>query len=309
MKVFITGVSGFVGSHLARRLQGDGTEVVGYDLAASDGPIRVETGDIRDGDRLLSLLRDVRPDVIFHLAAVASVREASRLPDEAFGINFEGTRQVLRAARECGADPEVMVITSGEIYGNQEGSRKETDPLLPRNAYSLSKAAADLLALQQHFEHGIRAVRLRPFNHTGCGQALGFVSSDFARRIARAEAGIGPPSITVGNLDPVRDFLAVEDVVEAYRLAPGRLQAGEAYNVASGRGRTIREILDILLGEASREISVEPDPRWQRPGDVPYLVGDASRFEAATGWNPAHSLEDALRGLLDEWRGRVVPRG
>jgi GDP-4-dehydro-6-deoxy-D-mannose reductase len=309
MRAFITGISGFVGSHLARRLLEDGAEVVGYDLVRSAGAFRVETGDIRDGDRLVSLLRDVRPDVVYHLAAVASVREASHLPDEAFAINFQGTLQVLRAARESGADPEVMVVTSGEIYGKQEGSRKETDPLLPRNAYSLSKAAADLLALQQHFEHGIRAVRLRPFNHTGTGQALGFVSSDFARRIALAEAGIEPPSITVGNLDPVRDFLAVEDVVEAYRLAPGRVRAGGAYNIASGRGRTIREILDILLGEASRKIAVVPDPRWQRPGDVPHLVGDASKFREAAGWKPVHSLEEALRGLLDEWRGRVATQG
>ena len=317
MKAFITGIAGFAGSHLAERLLDEGAEVAGLvlpsekavNLAGFEDRLRLERGDVRDRAALTSLFREIRPDVIYHLAAIASVREARGLGDEAFSINFGGTGSVCGAALDCGVDPEVFVISSGEIYGDQPGPIPETAPLRPPNAYGVSKAAADLLALQQYLEFGLRAIRLRPFNHTGIRQAPSFVCSDFARQIAKIEVGAGPPVLSVGNLDVVKDFLSVKDVAGAYSLAPGRLKPGEAYNIASGRGRTIRELLDHLLGLSKVEIEVRTASGRLRTGDVAKLVGDSSRFRAATGWTPAHPLEEAISALLEEWRRRVSSPG
>ena len=313
MKAFITGIAGFAGSHLVDRLLRDGTEVSG--LLQTDGPtanlsrskdhLRLESGDIRDREGLTSLLKSIRPDVIYHLAALASARQASGAPEEAFAANFIGTWSLCRAAVDSGIDPEVFVISTGEIYGDQEGPIKESAPLRPANSYAISKAAADLAALQHHLEFGLRAIRLRPFNHTGSRQAPIYVCSDFAQQIAKIESGQSPPVLKVGNLEVIRDFLSVEDVVEGYRLAPGRLQPGEPYNIASGQGRKIRELLDILVGLSKVPIQVRTETARLRTGEARGLVGDASRFRDATGWKPAHPLEEALATLLEEWRSRI----
>ncbi|MCZ6603126.1 MAG: GDP-mannose 4,6-dehydratase [Planctomycetota bacterium] len=316
MKAFLTGIDGFAGSHLADRLVEDGEEVSGLVVpVVGEGPrerlsriidrIRLEPGDIRDQKLLAALFREIKPDVVYHLAAVASVQEASGAPDEAFSVNFHGTASICGALLDSGVDAEVFVITSGEVYGDQPGPHRETAPLRPANPYSVSKAAADLLAFQQFYQRGLRTVRLRPFNHVGPRQDPSFVCSDFARQIAEIEAGRRPPAISVGNLDSVRDFLSVRDVVEAYRLAPGRLEHGEAYNVASGTGRTIAEILELLLGMTEVKIEVKQESSRRRRGDVPEMVGDATRFQEATGWVPSHPLEEAIAALLKEWRTRM----
>lgn len=313
MKAFITGIAGFAGSHLAEGLLRDGTEVSGLALASQeitnlsgfeDG-IRLTLGDVRDREALAALFKEIRPDAIYHLAAIASVPEARRSPEETFSVNINGTACLLGAVQDSGISGEVFIVTSSEIYGSQPGPVAETAPLRPANLYSVSKAGADLLAFQHFFEFGLPVVRFRPFNHTGPRQAPNYVCSDFARQIARIEAGMAEPVISVGNLDVVRDFLSVEDVTAAYRLARGRLKPGEAYNVASGEGRRIGDLLDLLLGMTDSSIEVRPRLQRRRTGDVESLVGDASRLREATGWAPAHPLEGAMAALLQEWRVRI----
>jgi GDP-4-dehydro-6-deoxy-D-mannose reductase len=182
----------------------------------------------------------------------------------------------------------------------------EQNPLRPLSPYAVSKVAQDFLGYQYFMSYGLRAVRTRGFNHEGPRRGEVFVMSNFAKQIASIEAGLHEPVMRVGNLDAVRDFTDVRDMVRAYWLAAERGAPGEVYNIASGRGITIREMLDRLLAMSTVEVRVETDPERLRPSDVEVLLGDASKFRAATGWEPVIPLERTLADSLDYWRGRLA---
>jgi GDP-4-dehydro-6-deoxy-D-mannose reductase len=292
MQVFITGVAGFVGRRLQARLQTVGARVIGTDLEL----------DVADADRVADAVSAARPDAIVHLAAISFLPEAQANPRAVYRVNFLGAHSILEAARRISPGVRVLLVGSGHVYGAAGPGAPafdERSPLRPDSPYAWSKAAADLLG-GGYADRGVDVVRVRPFNHTGRGRPERFVESSFARQIAEIEAGLRPPRIAVGNLDAVRDFLDVEDVVDAYvRLLDPEVPGGP-YNVASGRGISVRELLDALLAHTSirPEVKIDQD-RW-RPADT--SVGSSGRLAEATGWAPTIPLRETLRCLLDGWR-------
>ena len=296
MRVWITGGAGFVGQRLARRLVADGIEVEGAD----------EEVDVTSPGLVRALLAQRQPDAIAHLAGITFVPAADRDPLTTWRVNYAGTRIVLESARLEVPRARVLVVSSGVVYGTaQTGSEPfdEDSPLRPVGPYAASKAAADLLAAS-HAAAGLDVARVRPFNHTGPGRPADFVESSFARQLAAMERGDVDPVLRVGNLESTRDFLHVDDVVDAYArlLAPGAPQG--VFNVASGRATRVQELLDALLAHAKLRPTIERDPTLFRPTDS--NVGSAAKLAEATGWTARTPLEETLAQLLDDWRERLA---
>jgi len=295
MQVFVTGVAGFVGQRLEARLQAEGARVIGTDLEL----------DVADAGRVADAVAAARPDAIVHLAAISFVPDTQSDPGAAFRVNFLGAQSILEAARKISPGVRLLLVTSGHIYGSADPGDPpfdESSPLRPDSPYAWSKAAADLLA-GVYQDRGVDVVRVRPFNHTGPGRPDRFVESSFARQIAEIEAGLRPPKLAVGNLDAIRDFLDVEDVIDAYlRLLDPSVPAGP-YNVASGRGISIRDLLDLLLAESSIRPEVEVDEARWRPSDS--SIGSAERLQKGTGWAPVIPLRETLKRLLQSWREAI----
>jgi GDP-4-dehydro-6-deoxy-D-mannose reductase len=261
--------------------------------------------DVTDAASLGPVIREARPDALIHLAALSSVHASWKDPLAAFRINFLGSMTVLSVMEAEAPQARVLLIGSSDSYGPGGASERaicETDPLEPESPYARSKAAAEILGALAA-RRGQDVVRVRSFTHIGAGQTDTFVASSFARQVAEIASGAREPRLKVGNLDSVRDFLDVRDVVDAYaRLLEPEVPA-DVYNVASGRGVSVREILDELLDLAGVEASIEVDPERFRKTD--FRIGDASRLRAATGWKPETPLRETLSGLLDHWRERT----
>lgn len=311
MRIFLTGIDGFAGRHLAEHLAADGHEVIGSSLdpgVTIDGAAAVWACDVRDPDRVEAVIARAAPDALVHLAGQTSVAAAFRRPGETFAVNALGTLHVLDACRQASVE-RVLVVTSSEVYGRRsvaDGPVPESAPLAPMTPYGASKAAQDLIGAQYWRGFDLQVVRARAFPHTGPGQDPRFVFPSVARRIARAEIAQGPAVLEIGNLDPTRDVSHVRDVVEAYaRLLAGG-EAGEAYNVCSGEGRTIGDALTALASLSSVEIEFEVDPSRLRPAEVPWMVGDPRRAAETIGWTATHAWEETARDLLEYWRERVT---
>lgn len=314
MRILITGVTGFVGRHIVDHLQTEVPDAEIWGLVWEEDPAQVPagvhrlTGDLTLPSSLARTVKDILPDVVLHLAGATSVASSWHQPDRSFQVNAIGTLNLLEALRSLDADPAIVVATSAEIYGavaRENQPIKENSPLSPISPYATSKAAQDLIAAQYHRGFNLRTIRLRLFPHTGPGRPPQFAASGFARQIARIERGLHPPVIAVGNLDPIRDFTDARDIARAYWSAAVRGRPGEAYNVGSGRGVSIRDLLDLLLARSTAKIEIEVDPERLRPADIECLVADASHFTAETGWRPEIPLEQTLDDLLDWWRSTI----
>lgn len=320
MRAFITGISGFVGSYLARELVNEGWEVHGiveqkrgrfpFDKGL-EGKIVLYPCDICESDRLTRILRDVGPDQIFHLAGVSFLPEANLEAERTFQINLLGTLSLYEAVRKCGLRPRILFVGSAQEYGltfHERRPVKEDYSLRPIDPYSSSKAAADLLSFQYWYGSGLSIIRVRPFNHTGPGQSERFVCSALAKQIAEIELARRKPVLHVGNLEARRDFLDVRDVVRAYHLALQRGEVGEVYNICSERSVSIREVLKDLLDLSQQPVSVVEEASRKRPLEIPEMLGDCARFRAATGWQREIPLEQTLTDLLNHWRN-VLSQG
>lgn len=318
MKALITGITGFAGSHLAEYLLAHhpDVEVFGIhrwrsrrdNIEAIDSSVRLIEADMRDYTSLHVLLDRVRPDYIFHLAAQSFVPSSWNAPNETLTTNITGQTNLFEAVRALGLDPTIQIACSSEEYGlvlPDEVPIKETNPLRPLSPYAVSKVGQDFMGYQYFQSYGLKVVRTRGFNHTGPRRGDVFVTSNFAKQIAEIEAGRKEPVIRVGNLDAVRDFTDVRDMVRAYWLAVTKGRPGEVYNIATGHGITIRDLLDELLSKSKVEVKVEVDPERLRPSDVEILIGDSSKFRADTGWEPQIPFEQTLDDLLEYWRQRV----
>ncbi len=284
MRVLVTGADGFVGRHLVNRLVGAGDVVaaacrpaqrpVDWAAVAPNGTVETRALEITDSASVERALR-WGPEAIIHLAAVASTREASRDPAGAWVVNTVGTARLVEAAanlKESGsADPVVLVISSGEVYGiGSAVPRVETDQLIPHSSYAASKVGAEVAALEAWRRTGLRVVIARPFTHTGPGQATQYVIPGWAERLRAAKLS-GAATVSTGNLDPVRDFLDVRDVVEAYRLLITRGIPGEVYNVSRGEGLPLIELFARLSRIIGSRAAPRPDPALVRRVDIPYL--------------------------------------
>lgn len=317
MRVLITGVTGFAGSHLAELLVADGRfQVYGIHRTRSGlhnirnvaDRLQLLECDLRDPSSVERVLADVRPEWVFHLAAQSFVPSSWTAPYETMDTNVLGQLNLLEAVRKLRLSCRVQVACSSEEYGlvyRHEVPIREEQPLRPLSPYAVSKIAQDFLAYQYHRSYGVDVVRTRAFNHAGPRQGEPFVISNFAKQIAEMERGLRPPVLQVGNLDAQRDFTDVRDIVRAYVLALEHGAPGEVYNIASGETHIIRSVLESLVAMSRVRLEVRTDPARLRPSDVPILLGDASRFRACTGWKPEIPLEQTLRDTLDYWRQMV----
>jgi GDP-4-dehydro-6-deoxy-D-mannose reductase len=314
--ILITGAAGFVGSHLAPQLAQTAGPVELFGLlrpgttpsASWPRSMRSLEADLEDPARVDEAIQTSRPDRVYHLAAQSSPGDSWRDPIATLRTNVLGLAHLLEALRRHAPESRVLVVGSAEEYGAVDAESQpvgEDTPLRPASPYAVSKVSQGYLALQYALGHGMAVIRTRTFNHTGPGRGEGFAESSFAQQIAEIEAGLRPPAIAVGNLDAVRDFCDVRDVVTAYESLLEKGRPGEVYNVCSGRGVRIGDLLDRLLALSSARIEIRVDADRLRPVDIPALVGDPGRLRGATGWEARIPLERTLRDLLEHWRRRV----
>jgi GDP-4-dehydro-6-deoxy-D-mannose reductase len=313
MRVLVTGAGGFVGRWLVPRLLAAGHDVVGALYPVATPPEGIPEAERRRVRWLPLDLRDqgaieaavsTGPEAVIHLAALASGADARRDPGLAWEVNAAGTARLaealgLRRARGQG-DPVLLLVSTGEVYGSGVGRtpRTEQDPAQPCSPYAASKLGAEIAVFEVQRRTGLRVLVARAFPHTGPGQSNRYVIPAFAQRL-RAARRIGAPVVKTGNLEPVRDFLDVRDVVEAYLALLERGKAGEIYNVAGGRGQSLADLFSALARlEAVRAIP-EVDPELTRAADIAYLVGDATRLRQTTGWQPRIPLDQTLQDVLD----------
>lgn len=309
VRVAVTGSSGFVGSWFTRRAREFGSRRIEVLPLRPDSAVARGAGlDILEADAVMQAVRDVAPDVVLHLAAVAAPAEARADPRHAWDVNVIGTLNVARAVLAQAPGARFIFVSSSEVYGGSFFDASvpldEAAALEPRSVYAATKAAADIMIGQMAYD-GLNAIRFRPFNHTGPGQSASFVVAAFARQIARIEKGLQPPVLAVGNLNAERDFLDVRDVVDAYLLAASGLGAVEpsvVFNLATASPIRIADILDMLLAEARLPIKVEVDERRLRSNDIPRASGDASRAASSLGWRPRIPLATTIHDCLEFWR-------
>lgn len=318
--LLVTGASGFVGQHLLAALRYRWPGVALHATTQKLDNIRHvpaqgvnwHTLDIRRGTRVSALLRQLKPGAIIHLASQSHVPTSFHDPALTWRINLQGTLNLLEAVKQESPQSLVLNVGSADMYGGAFRSGvpvTEHTAFLPLNPYAASKAAADLAAGQYAASDGLRMIRARPFNHTGPGQREDFVLATFATQIARIEAGLQPPVVETGNLDAQRDFLDVEDVVDAYLALlglPEEAQRGQAYNIAFGHAVAVGELLAMLLDRARCAIDHRLDPTRQRPADIQAVRADTSALRQATGWHPTRSHDAMLDRLLDDCRRRVA---
>lgn len=313
MRCFITGVTGFVGTHLVERLLDRGFDVLGVGRTRRECAHFVPC-DLLDFDRLAGVIGDFRPDCVYHLAGLASPAGSKERPRDYYLINVQGTVNVLEALRQNGSNARVLLISSAEVYGNPVNDAVgEQAPPNPLNPYASSKMAGEEVARQYVMHYRSQIVIARPFNHSGPGQSTDFVVSDFCRQIARAEltahsAGNDGGKIGVGNLTPVRDFTDVRDVVGAYIGLAEKGVVGEAYNVCSGVGTQIEDILKLALQHARIPIEVEVSPKKYRPAGNVRLVGSNQKLRMLLDWTPKFTLEQTIVDTLEHWR-KISHRG
>ena len=318
MRVFVTGIGGFVGRWVTAALLGAGHEVLGLVRDARDGPGlatvglpagALHRGDVTDASRIDQLVGDLAPDAVLHLAGLAFVPAAERDPAAAYAVNVGGTLAMLAAVRARAPRARVLIVSSGDVYGAvQPGDlpvREET-PLRPLTVYGATKAAADLAAAQWGRAYELDVVRARPFNHTGPGQDAAFVCSALARQLALIEAGRQEPVLVAGNVDAVRDFTDVRDVAAGYVALLERGRTGEAYNLCSGEGASIAEVIALLRTHARVPVRVRSEATLRRANDVPRIVGSPALAGAHTGWRPTIPLVDTLGTVLADWRDRIA---
>ena len=316
MKILITGITGFAGSHLAELGLAKNAEVYGIkrwrsrmdNIKHLTDKVRLLECDITDYVSIYNVLEAVKPDYIFHLAAQSFVPTSWNAPAETIRVNMIGNLNIFEAVRKLKIPSRIQIACSSEEYGHvlpDEVPIKETNPLRPLSPYAVSKVGQDMLGYQYHMSYNIFAVRTRGFNHTGPRRGDVFVSSNFAKQIVEIEKGLKPPVIYVGNLEAKRDFTDVRDMVRGYWLSLEKGQPGEVYNICSGSAVTIREMLDMLLSFSKVKVEIKEDPARMRPSDVQILLGDNSKFRAATGWKPEIPLKKTLLDLIDYWRETI----
>lgn len=324
MKAFVTGITGFVGSHLADLLLKENVEIIGLTRWRSPkenilhlvDQVTLEHGDLVDLPSLLSILDKHRPDVVFHLAAQSFVPYSFRAPVATLESNVIGTCNLLEAIkilRDDKFDPIVHICSSSEVYGQvrkDEVPIKEDNPFRPASPYAVSKVGEDMLALQYWLSWGIKTIRTRLFTHTGPRRGDVFVVSNFAKQIAEIEDGKRDPIISVGNLDSIRTFMDVRDAVKAYWLLVNNCPAGEVYNVGGNITMTVGEMLNKLIQLSTRkDIEVHTDPDRMRPSDVTLQIPCTDKFREATGWEPEVSFETTLQDTLEYWRAWTTKDG
>lgn len=317
MRVLITGITGFVGSHMAEHALGKDAEVFGSyrwrskteNIDHLRSRIQLVEGDLRDLSSVRALLEAAVPDYVVHLAAQSFVGSSWQTPAETLTTNIISQVNLLEGIRALKMRPRFLAIGTSEEYGltyPEELPIKETNPLRPLSPYGVSKVTQDMMGYQYFKSYGLPVIRTRAFNHEGPRRGEVFVTSSFAKQIAEIEAGVREPVMKIGDLKPRRDYSDVRDIVRGYWSLLESGDPGEVYNLSSGRSWSIQQVLDFLLEQSKvKPIAVEVDPARLRPSDVMVLEGDPSKIQRATGWQVEIPFERTLRDLLDYWRQRI----
>jgi GDP-4-dehydro-6-deoxy-D-mannose reductase len=316
VRILVTGATGFVASHFRDalfRACGADTEVIATAREPGTHPIygAVAALDVTSRASTEQAFTRYTPTHVVHLAGIAAPSIGNASPHVTWQVHLYGALNIAETILAWNPDCWLLHVGTALVYGEsgKSGLALNEDTLLaPLDEYAASKAAADL-ALGAMTHRGLKCIRFRPFNHSGPGQAEGFVLPDFALQIAKIEAGLIPPVMRVGNLDVERDFLDVRDVVESYALAArevASLAPGMIFNIASGIPRRVGDILEVLLRQSQASISLERDPARLRSTDLPRLFGDASRARNCLTWSPKRRFEDTITDVLNDWRGRLA---
>ena len=297
--VVITGGTGWVGQYLTKELIQSGYNVFS---------VGRKEANLLDYEEIHSLLRNTKPDIIFHLAAIALVPTSWKDPKLVLEVNTIGSLNLFNAIRSVGIDPVIQIACSSEEYGlvkEEELPITEEQPLRPLSPYAVSKVAMDLLGYQFFKSYGMKIIRTRAFNHAGYGRPEQYVTSTFAKQIVEIEKKKRGNIIYHGDLTTRRDITDVRDIAVAYRLAVEKCEPGEVYNIGSGNTFSVEEILDTLIDLAKVKVKKELDKDRIRPSDVPVLSCDNSKFKKQTSWQPKYSLEETLSEELRFWRERI----
>ncbi len=318
MRILITGISGFVGSHLADYILAldEGHEIYGMCRWRSSkdniyhilNKIQLYDADLCDATSTLRCIDTIRPDIIFHLAAQSFVPVSFDSPASTLNTNGVGTINLLEAVRLSNINPVIHICSSSEVYGQvleHELPITEKQPFRPASPYAVSKCTEDLIGYQYFLSHGLKTIRTRSFTHTGPRRGETFVMSHFAKQIVMAELRISAPVITVGNLHSIRTFLDVRDIVKAYWMLITKCEHGEVYNIAGKETMSIKKALELMLSFSKIEVSVEIDKSLLRPSDVTLQVPSIAKFIKATGWEASIPLEKTFKDMLDYWRVKI----
>ncbi len=318
MKVLITGITGFVGSYMARYCLEKGALVYGFCRKGSSTErikdilpqIRIVETDLLDEYGVFSALGKIKPHLIFHLAAQSYVSQAWDMPMYTLKVNVMGQLNLLEAIRRWGLNCKVLVSCSSSEYGMvnpQDVPVKEDTPLRPIDPYGVSKVAQDVMAYQYYKGYGIPIIRMRAFNHTGWGRDERFVESSFAKQSVEIKMGLREAVVKVGNLSTKRDFLHVKDVVRGYWMAMEKGKEGEVYNICSGKAYSMKYILEKILNIVGVEAKVEVDAAKVRSVDIPVIFGDYSKLKQDTNWSPSFSIDEILEDVVSYW-GQVMSK-
>ena len=322
--MLITGISGFVGSHLVDHLMETSAAWRIYGTIRERSNLRYISRygqriglchcELTDFSSVRDTLKEVKPDYIVHLAGQSSIAYSWNQPNSLLDANVRSTINIFESIKELGlSSTRVLIIGSSDCYGivdRCDFNIPESHPLRPVSLYAITKAANEYYAYHYHLVHSIDTVLVRAFNHTGPRRPAGYALSGFAKQIAEIEKGLRPATMYVGNLGVVRDFLDVRDVVVAYRLALEKCQSGQVYNICSGKGYRLADLLEILLSLSNAKAEVKVDSTLLRHFDLPWIVGDNRKFVRETGWSIRYDIRDTLRDLLSYWRvelGQPLP--
>lgn len=312
MKILITGAGGFVGKYLIQELQKNSdNEIFGAvynstsDIKSLLNEDHIIEGDLTSFAFANKLVESITPDVIYHLAALSVVHNSGENAIKVLNGNTGVSYNILESIRLFAPKARFVAICSANEYGAVSGKVRqlsENTPLRPLNPYAVSKVTQEMLALQYHFAYGLDTIILRPFNHTGVGQTEDFVIPRLAKQFVEIERGQKPPMIELGNLSSIRDFTDVRDMVKAYRLAAETCETGEIYNLGTGIGQSIGQIVDIFNSLVSTKVEIIESSNLSRSADVPFLIADVTKFKAVSGWMPIHSIERTISDILNHYR-------
>lgn len=319
MKILITGITGFVGSHLAEYILNlnEGHDVYGIcrwrspkdNLEKIHNKITLLDADLCDLSALIRRFKDIKPDIIFHLAAQSYVLTSFNSPIQTLWSNVIGTTNLLEAVRILEIDPVIHICSSSEVYGQVSESDvpiKETCPFRPASPYAVSKVGEDMIGLQYWLSYKIKTIRTRMFTHTGPRRGDVFAFSAFAKQIAASELGLKEPVVRVGNLKSVRTICDVRDAVKAYWIMVHKCKPGEVYNIGGNQTVTIGEGLEKLLSFSKGKLEIKVVPELLRPSDVTLQIPSTEKFSKETGWKPEIPLEKTLKDILDYWRQELT---
>ncbi|MGA3092553.1 MAG: GDP-mannose 4,6-dehydratase [Terriglobales bacterium] len=308
-RVFITGGTGFVGAHLIPLLRPLASHIAVLSSGrrpALESDVEYFEVDIRKADAVRTIMKDLHPDHVYHLAGISTVDESRENLRRTYEVNVTGALNLFEAAMQLPTPPRILNVSSSQVYAASDRPLRENDPIGPENPYAASKAMAELLVVQYRERSVGGVITARPFNHTGPGQPPNFVLPSIAKQFAEIEAGLRPPTLTLGNIDIERDFTDVRDVVRAYWMLLTKGRFDEVYNVCSGSLVSLRDIIELFQQSAGIEVSTTSVAKNLRLKDVPRVCGDPEKLCQETGWHPEIPLKKTVEDLLSYWRRAIM---